>query len=414
MKAEILSIGSEMTSGRNLDTNGQWLSRRLGEIGIPVGFHTTVADHFQDNVDVFRTAMNRAEVVLCTGGLGPTQDDLTREVIAAMLGVNLEEDSEAIVAIEAMFTRRGRVMPPRNRVQALVPQGCEGIPNRVGTAPGVWVERQGRVLAAMPGIPSEMHIMYHEQVKPRLLKLGLGGGLFMERKINTFGMGESAVEEKLLDLTRRDHRPEVGITVGDATVSLRILSTGQTIEEVQAQTAPIEAIIRQRLGELVFGVDDQELQEVVVNLAREKLAMIGCAEGVTGGLLTQRLAAVPGASAVLKGGIIAYDRATKIEELRVDPALIDKHGLVSREVAIAMAEGLRARWGVTIALATVGIAGPGGSSDEQPVGTVWAAIASPRGSQAMPFSWLGTRAEIQSRTAKLALNLARLELMHAG
>src|SRR5262245_4722016 len=207
MKSEIISIGSELTSGQNLDTNSQWLTLRLAEIGIPVGWHTTVADDLEDNVAAFRIASQRAGLVLATGGLGPTLDDLTREALARAAGVALVPHAESLAQIRAMFARRGRTMPERNQVQALFPAGAEPLPNANGTAPGVWMALGGCPVAAMPGVPSEMYAMFDSEVRPRLLRLGLSAGVLLQRKLNCFGAGESAVEEKLLDLTRRGHVP---------------------------------------------------------------------------------------------------------------------------------------------------------------------------------------------------------------
>jgi nicotinamide-nucleotide amidase len=410
MKCEILSIGSELTSGQNLDTNSQWLSRRLAEIGIPVGWHTTVADDLDANVEAFRIATRRARLVLATGGLGPTQDDLTREALARTAGVELVLDQAMLAQIEGMFRRRGRSMPERNRVQALFPAGAEPIPNDRGTAPGVWMRVGGCDVAAMPGVPPEMYHMYETQVRPRLLTLGLGGGVLVQRKINAFGAGESAVEEKLFDLTRRGHVPEVGITVGDATISLRILARAANLEEAQAQIAPVERTIRERLGELVFGVDEEDLQDVVVRLLAEKRRSLAVAEGVTGGLVAERLTAVPGAGAWFRGGVIAYDNRLKVELLGVPQGLLDEKGAVSAEVAEAMAVGCRTRLRTDVAVSTVGVAGPNDLGPDRPVGLVYVGLAWEGGASALKFSWTGTRAEVQRRTAKLALNRVRLRL----
>ncbi len=411
MKCEILSIGSELTSGQNLDTNSQWLSRRLAEIGIAVGWHTTIADDLDANIEAFRIASRRAGLVLATGGLGPTQDDLTREALARVAGVELVENAESLRQIEEMFRRRNRIMPERNRVQALFPAGAAPIPNECGTAPGIWMRLGDCWLAAMPGVPTEMHAMFETQVRPRLLALGLGGGVLVQRKINTFGLGESAIEEKLLDLTRRGHVPEVGITVHDAVISLRILARAPTLAEAQAQIVPVEETIRQRLGNLVFGVDEEELQESVAVLLDRKRLSLATAESVTAGMIAEQLGSVPGISSWFRGGIVAYDNRLKVELLGVPQALIDTHGVVSAEVAEAMAVGCLTRLRTDLAVSSTGVAGPEDLGPDRPAGLVYVGLAWSGGVSAKQFSWTGSRSEVQRRTAKLALNQVRLHLL---
>jgi nicotinamide-nucleotide amidase len=411
MKCELISIGSELTSGQNLDTNTQWLSQRLAEIGIPVGWHTTVADDLEANVEVFRIAASRAALLLATGGLGPTQDDLTREALACLAGVELVFHQESFDAIQQMFARRGRSMPERNRVQALFPAGAEPIPNHRGTAPGIWMTLGSTHIGAMPGVPSEMFAMFETSIRPRLLALGLGSGVLVQRKINAFGAGESALEQKLLDLTRRGHVPEVGITVSDATISLRILARAPSHIEALAQIAPVEQIIRDRLGDLVFGVEDEDLQHAVLALLARERQTLATAEAVTGGLVAERITSVPGASAWFRGGMVAYDNRLKVELLGVPQALLDEKGAVSGEVAQAMAVGCRTRLRTDLAVSTVGFAGPGESAADKPVGLVHVGLSWEGGATSMSFSWGGTRTEVQRRTAKMALNAVRLHLL---
>ncbi len=469
IKAEIISVGSELTSGQNLDTNSQWLSQRLAENGIAVSWHTTVADDLEDNVAAFRIAAERADLVLITGGLGPTQDDLTREALAQMAGVELVFHAPSFEHIQQLFARRHRTMPERNRVQAMFPAGSEPIPNPHGTAPGIWMNvRPGGssrgatgnpksetrnpkqiqklkseipnqadegvsdfqfrasdfsglhhsplttrdpLLVAMPGVPSEMFAMFEKQVRPRLVAMGFSGGVVVQRKINCFGAGESAIEEKLMDLTRRGQSPEVGITASDATISLRILARANTAEEAKTQIEPAEKAIRERLGSFIFGVDGEELQDAVVAMLKARQQTVATAESVTAGLVARRLGLVPGASACLLGGVVAYDARIKVELLGVPPSRIEEHGVISAPVVEAMAVGCRSRFRSDFAVSTVGLAGPGGGTADKPVGLAFAGLAWDGGVRSQSFNWLGTREEIQSRTAKMALNLLRLHLL---
>ncbi|MFT3879202.1 MAG: competence/damage-inducible protein A [Gemmatales bacterium] len=418
MKVELISIGSELTTGRNLDTNSQWLSRQLQAQGFPVRFHTTLADDLDENIAAFRVAAERADLIISTGGLGPTQDDLTREVLAAVAGVELVFHQPSLDAIQALFKRFGREMTERNRVQAYFPSGAEPIPNPVGTAPGIWFEvaRTGRspaVFVALPGVPREMHHLFEKKVMPRLLShFPDQAGIILERKLNTFGLGEAAVEENLLDLTKRGHIPEVGITASDATISLRIFGTGKDQAEAEAQIAPVEAIIRERLGTLVFGVGDEELQHAVAALAAQKNKTLAVAESLTGGLIMNRLCHIPGISAHFLGGCVAYANEAKTSQLGVPAELIAQHGAVSAEVAEAMARGAKERFGADLAVSSTGIAGPGGGSDAKPVGLAYIGVAGPNGVTHYKVNAISQhRLDVMNRVAKMALNALRLSLL---
>ncbi len=412
MRAEILSIGSELVSGQNLDTNSRWLSQQLGMLGVPVAYHTTLGDEMDDHLEAFRTAVGRAGLVLMTGGLGPTQDDLTREALALCAGVPLVEDAASLAAIAAIFERRNRPMADRNRVQAMFPVGAEPLPNPIGTAPGIWMKIGGAWVAAMPGVPSEMRRMFDDEVVPRLRELGLGGQHIVHRKINLFGRGESDIERDAMDLTARGRVPEVGITASEATISFRISGSGETEDEAIRQTEPTAATIYERFGPMIVGEGTADVADgLFAELARTG-ATIATAESCTGGLIARMITAISGVSPYYLGGAVTYSNASKTTMLGVPAERIEAHGAVSPEVAAAMAEGIRNRLGATIGISTTGIAGPTGGTPEKPVGLVYIGLATANGAETRRLD-LGIerpRDFIQVFSAKSALNWARLVL----
>jgi nicotinamide-nucleotide amidase len=413
MKAEVIAIGSELVDGQSLDTNSQWVSLRLAAVGVPVRFHTVLGDNLAEDVEAFRHAASRAGLVVMSGGLGPTQDDLTREALAAVAGVPLVEDLGSLEAIAAMFARRNRQMPDRNRVQALLPEGAEPLPNRVGTAPGIWMKLGGAHLACLPGVPHEMRIMFDEQVVPRLRRLGLADRVIVERKINLFGKGESEIEAEALDLTARGRQPEVGITAHDATISFRVLAEGPTEDDARRAIEPTLTEIQKRFGHLILGEGSDDLPEAVFAQLRRTGATLATAESCTGGLIAHLVTTVPGVSAHYPGGVVSYANEAKTELLGVDAGLIAAHGAVSAEVAAAMAAGVRARLKADLGLSVTGVAGPDGGTPEKPVGLVFVGLATASGvsTRRLDIGPEQPRSVVQTRAAKHALNWVRLTLL---
>jgi nicotinamide-nucleotide amidase len=416
MRAEVISIGSELVSGQSLDTNSRWLSQELSDRGIVVAYHTTLGDVLDDHVAAFRTARDRTGLVVVTGGLGPTQDDLTREALAECAGVPLVEDAPSLAAIAGMFARRNRVMADRNRVQALLPEGALPLPNRVGTAPGIWMHLGHTAFACLPGVPSEMKIMFREQVVPRFRDEGWANDVIVHRKINLFGKGESDIEALAMDLTVRGRVPEVGITAHDATISFRITASGATEQDALAKIEPTAQLIRERFGEMVLGEHKIDVAESMLAQLVRKNATLATAESCTGGLIAHWITTMPGVSPYYLGGVVSYANDAKTELLGVPQSLIESHGAVSAEVAAAMAEGIRNRLGATIGLATTGVAGPTGGTPEKPVGLVYLGLATGDEIQTRRLD-VGSeqpRDIIQHRSSKAALNWVRLALVRGG
>ena len=416
LKAELVAIGDELVSGQALDTNSQWLARSLAALGVETRFHSSICDDMDENLGALRHAFGRAELVVTTGGLGPTQDDLTREALARVAGVELVEDPASLAAIAGFFERRNRAMTERNRVQALFPAGSEPIANRVGTAPGIWMRLGRATCICLPGVPYEMKVMFEEQVAPRVRSLMAARGdtrFILERKLNLFGRGEADVEASALDLTARGREPMVGITASDATISFRVRSSSATETEAASALEGTLATIRARFADILFSEGDDELQHAVLAELARSGKTLAVAESCTGGLIADRVASLAGASEHFLGGVVSYSNASKSALLGVPAELIARVGAVSPEVAEAMAVGARGRFGSDLAVSVTGIAGPSGGTPEKPVGLVYLGLATAEGvrSRKLELGPEQPRRVIQSRSAKHALNWVRRELL---
>jgi nicotinamide-nucleotide amidase len=412
MRAEIVAVGSELTSGEKLDTNSQWLSRQLTDLGHSVHFHTTLADHLQENVDAFSIAARRSDLVLITGGLGPTLDDLTRQALAEMGGAKLILDETVLETIRTLFSRRGRSMSQRNVLQAMFPAGSQVLENPIGTAPGIWMEYQPTAghccrLAAMPGVPSEMYRMFNEQVRPRL---PASGRVIRRARINCFGLGESDIEQLLGDLTSRGREPEVGITAHEATITLRISAQGTSDNECSLKIEQTTRHARQLLGHYVYGIEDEELEDIVVRLLRERNLTVATVESGTGGLLSHRLLSVDGAGECLAGGLILPTAAVQQRELGLSSDLYEDDAGVTADVAAELAHRCRERFAADFGLAIT----TGHGLQEPPTegsAAAFIAVSTVSGVQTISLKHLVNPHIHRSRTVKAGLNLLRLQLL---
>lgn len=415
MRAIILSIGDELVLGQVVDTNAAWLSARLVELGIAPEYHQAVPDNLEAINAAVKLAAGKAELVIVTGGLGPTPDDLTRQALAAAAGVKLTLHKPSLEHIQKIFRERGRTMSKSNCLQAMFPKGAAVLKNPIGTAPGFSIRLGKTKVAVMPGVPKEMKLMFARHIAP-IITAG-NRSKVMTWKINVFGLGESLVAEKLGDLMRRDRNPLVGTTVSDGIISIRIRGEfGDKKTGVQAMHRTA-AEIRKRLGAAVFSEGEITLPETVGKMLIAKRKTLATAESCTAGLLAAMLTEMPGASKYFPGGWVVYSNAMKTANLNVPKDLIAGEGAVSESVARKMAEGALLKSKADYALALTGIAGPGGGSPQKKVGTVWIALAerTKRGTNVYAEKEIfpGDRAFIRERAAKTALNILRLRLLRA-
>ncbi len=411
MRAEILTIGDELLRGEIVDTNKALLADRLLGLDVETRFQATVGDDPAEMTDAFVRAASRVEVILVSGGLGPTRDDLTAEVLARAFGLRLVQDADALETIREFFRRVGREMTENNAKQALFPEGAEILPNPVGTAPGFALEAGGAVFFCMPGVPRELAQMLDEQVLPRIAKRRGGGGVVRARLLRTFGMGESALDAELSDVAISG-----GVSLGFRTAFpdnyLRPVARAATAAEAEEKLDRICSAIRARLGPLVYGEGEAETLPVVLGrLLRERGLSLAVAESCTGGLVASRLTEVAGASDYFLGGVVAYANAAKEALLDVPRELLERHGAVSGPVVRAMAEGVRRRFGADFGVATTGISGPGGGTPEKPVGLVHVALAREGDTHADAFTFPLDRPRHRMLTAQVALDWVRRALL---
>ncbi|MCJ7510329.1 MAG: competence/damage-inducible protein A [Dehalococcoidia bacterium] len=403
MRAEIISIGTEILLGEILDTNAQYIAARLPALGIDLYWMTQVGDNVDRLREALRRAWERSDLILTTGGLGPTEDDLTREAIAATLDEPLSVDSALEAQVRALFASRGIVMPERNVKQAALIASARAIANPHGTAPGWWVEREGRILVAMPGPPAEMERMWEKEVAPRLAKLATGG-VIVSRTLKTVGIGEGGVDEMVSPLLGSTN-PSVAVYAKADGVHLRITAKAASRDEAQRLIAPMEEQARGILGNAIWGADDETLEAVVGAMLQERGLSVATMESCTGGLLASTITDVAGSSSYFKGGFVAYTAEMKIA-LGVDEELIRRHGVVSQEVALDMARAARERLGADLGIGVTGVAGPEPLEDK-PVGTVHIALDDGRAPQAISYAFAQSRAAIKRRAVTTALALLR-------
>jgi nicotinamide-nucleotide amidase len=410
MRAEIIGVGTEILLGQIANTNAQWMSQRLAEVGVDVLHHQVVGDNVLRIAEAVSLAASRADVVLITGGLGPTGDDVTREALASATGVRLLRTPEIEAYLREKFDRMQREMPESNLVQADVPEGARYILPERGTAPGLILDLDGGTrIYAVPGVPAEMREMMEGTILPELRSL-VGPAGIVSRVLKVVGVPEARVGELLDDLFRSSSNPTVAYLASAGEVRVRLTAKAATPEEAAALIEPVEREIRGRLGDRIFGTDAEELEGVVGRLLQERGLTVAVAESLTGGGLTSRIVNVPDSSTYFVGGIVAYSPEAKAELLRVSKDTLEGPGMVSEACAIEMARGVRTVFGADVGLSTTGVAGPEPLEDRPP-GEVWVGVSVAGREEARRFMAPGDRDQVRRWAEQAALDLVRRTLL---
>ncbi len=406
MNAEIIAVGSELLTPYRLDTNSLWLTDELNKIGIRVIHKAVVGDAPDEMRSSFRHALDRADLIIASGGLGPTDDDRTRETVAELLGRKLHLDEAIVREIQERFRRFARTMPEINKRQAMVPEGATVLPNPRGTAPALWLEADGHIIVLLPGVPHELKSIFESEVRPRLARISGDERLFT-RDLRTTGLGESDVETRVRPLYQLYPDTETTILASPTGTQLHPRTWSRNAAKAEKLLDEITDRMALALGEHLYSTKGEALEEVVARVLTENRATVAVAESCTGGMLAERLTNVPGSSSYFLGGVICYSNELKISLVGVPQSLIESKGAVSSEVALALADGIRKRTGATLGVGITGISGPGGGTPEKPVGLVHIGLADEHGPRERAYRFPGDRERIRQFAAQSALDAVR-------
>lgn len=411
MQAELIFTGTELLIGHVVNTHGQYLGQKLSALGIEVTTHTLVGDNSNNLKQVFKQALERSDLIITTGGLGSTTDDVTKETFAELMGIEMLLDEKALHHIQEFCKNSGSEMVDNIIKQAYVPAGSKVLPNPNGTAPGIFFEHNNRFIFMLPGPPWEMRAIFEKLIEPFLVSLERKGKVTLSKTFKLTGISESVVQDRLASLGGQGN-PGLAYTVKPGEVHVRVIAQAEDRALAKQMMDELADKVRCRMAGCIFGVDDEVLEETVGKLLLEKGVTISLAESCTGGLLAQRITDVPGSSRYFMGGIVAYDNTIKTKLLNVSPKTLEHYGAVSKETAVEMAQGIRRLMGSILGLAITGIAGPSGGSPEKPLGLVYIALAAPDGTCCRKFKkFPGMRSAIRQGAANAGLNMIRLYLL---
>jgi len=407
MKAEIITVGNELILGDTLNTNAYYLSRRLAEIGIDVLFHTSVKDEPKMLSDVINIALSRVDLLIFTGGLGPTYDDMTKEVISETLGLDLKLDKTIENSIRNYFDKNNRAMSLNNIKQAYIPENSQYIPNEIGTAPGIYINWNSKILILLPGPPQEMKLMFDKYV----ISLIKQDFIIVEKTLKVIDIGEAQVESTLKDIIINQKDVNIATYVNNGVVDVRLVAKGNNIDKINNNLNNAIEMIKDKISDYIYSYDNEDIEEVVFKILKHKNLKVAFCESCTGGLISSRFTRIPGASEVFDRGIVTYSIKSKIEELNVKEETIKKYGAVSEQTALEMAKGLIDKTGVDIGLSITGLAGPTNGNEEKPIGLVYIGIATRNNSIVIKSTFTGNRISVQNKAALKAFNELRKFLL---